>query len=334
MIKSIEADVSSVFFWYTRKEEINRYFLGKAAFIMNKHAYLIMADQDFEQLEVLLPLLDDVKNDFFIHVDKKISLTADNQRKIQECVKKSRVNFVKRLNVNWGAPNQVWCELNLLKTAHQNHQYSYYHFLSAKDLPLQSTQEIYSFFEQHQGKNFIEFLPVNREVKNRVAVKHAFPTVSAYRSTNNKFLQFLIRLYRKCERGVQNLMHLDAFAKYQLDLAYGSNWVSITQEVVDEILRQEAQIKKMYQYSILCDEIFIQTVVLNHPKLKATIAPEGNLRYLDFENGDSSPKTFTQNDFQDLINAKKSGMIFARKFNAQNDNVIINQWIKEGLKHE
>lgn len=301
---------------------------------MNKHAYLIMADQDFEQLEILLPLLDDAKNDFFIHIDKKVRLTSENQRKIKSCIKQSQVYFVKRLNVNWGAPDQVWCELILMKAARQNGHYSYYHFLSAKDLPLQSQKKIHAFFEQHQGENFIEFLPINREVKNRVAVKHAFPKISAYRSTNNKILQILIRLYRKSERGIQNMLHLNAYAKYQLDLAYGSNWLSITEEVVDEILHQEEQIKKMYQHSILCDEIFIQTMVMNHPNLKATISPLGNLRYLDFGKKDSSPKTFTESDFQDLKNAKESGLMFARKFNANIDKIIIKKWIKEGLQHE
>lgn len=39
--------------------------------VNNKHAYLIMAHQNFEQLAILLELLDDIRNDIFIHVDKK-----------------------------------------------------------------------------------------------------------------------------------------------------------------------------------------------------------------------------------------------------------------------
>ena len=39
---------------------------------MNKHAYLIIAHNNFEILEKTLKILDDEKNDFYIHVDKKV----------------------------------------------------------------------------------------------------------------------------------------------------------------------------------------------------------------------------------------------------------------------
>lgn len=37
-----------------------------------KHAYLIIAHNDFDILEKLLVLLDDDRNDIFIHIDKKV----------------------------------------------------------------------------------------------------------------------------------------------------------------------------------------------------------------------------------------------------------------------
>ena len=38
---------------------------------MNKHAYLVMAHHQFPLLQTTLRLLDDPRNDFFIHMDKK-----------------------------------------------------------------------------------------------------------------------------------------------------------------------------------------------------------------------------------------------------------------------
>lgn len=38
-----------------------------------KHAYLIMAHNQFHILEVLLNLIDDERNDIFLHIDKKVS---------------------------------------------------------------------------------------------------------------------------------------------------------------------------------------------------------------------------------------------------------------------
>lgn len=39
-----------------------------------KHAYLILAHSNFDQLQILLNLLDYPDNDFFIHIDKKSKL--------------------------------------------------------------------------------------------------------------------------------------------------------------------------------------------------------------------------------------------------------------------
>lgn len=39
--------------------------------IAAKHAYLIMAHKDPEQLKLLISLLDDPRNDIFVHCDKK-----------------------------------------------------------------------------------------------------------------------------------------------------------------------------------------------------------------------------------------------------------------------
>ena len=36
-----------------------------------KHAYLIMCHNNFEQLKLLLKLLDDERNDIYVHIDKK-----------------------------------------------------------------------------------------------------------------------------------------------------------------------------------------------------------------------------------------------------------------------
>lgn len=38
----------------------------------DKHAYLIMAHNEFDILEKQLRLLDDYRNDIYIHIDKKV----------------------------------------------------------------------------------------------------------------------------------------------------------------------------------------------------------------------------------------------------------------------
>ena len=66
---------------------------------MKRHAYLIIAHKNFEQLKKLLVLLDDAQNDIFILIDKKS--VFDKNDFLQIC-EKSNVQFVKRIHVNWG----------------------------------------------------------------------------------------------------------------------------------------------------------------------------------------------------------------------------------------
>lgn len=106
-----------------------------------KHAYLIMAHNNFSQLQTLIELLDDPQNDIYLHVDKNaVTFQADRIR-----ARQSNVTLIKRIRINWGGHSQIECELNLLKASVPNH-YEYYHLLSGLDLPLKTQAEIHSFF--------------------------------------------------------------------------------------------------------------------------------------------------------------------------------------------
>lgn len=41
---------------------------------MDKHAYCIMAHHNWNQLQLLVDLIDDERNDIFLHIDKKSKL--------------------------------------------------------------------------------------------------------------------------------------------------------------------------------------------------------------------------------------------------------------------
>lgn len=67
----------------------------------NKHAYLIMAHNQFDILKKQLLMLDDERNDFFIHIDAK---SKDFDREdIAFCIKKGRIHFTKQISVMWEA---------------------------------------------------------------------------------------------------------------------------------------------------------------------------------------------------------------------------------------
>ena len=68
-----------------------------------KFAYLIIAHTRFDQEAKLLELLDDERNDLYIHIDQKVSDAVDIfQKTLKPAVQKSKLYFVKQHNVMWG----------------------------------------------------------------------------------------------------------------------------------------------------------------------------------------------------------------------------------------
>lgn len=79
-----------------------------------KHAYLVMAHGNFEQLQFLVDLLDCEQNDIFIHIDKKADFCGLTLK-----TKYSNVKIFQAFKIYWGTYSQVECELFLLRQAIQ-----------------------------------------------------------------------------------------------------------------------------------------------------------------------------------------------------------------------
>lgn len=237
---------------------------------MKKHAYLIMAYNNFDLLEKLILRLNDYRNDIFIHIDKKSDLENNFEEKIKDEYKKSNIYFLDRINVYWGEFSQIQCELNLLKATTSVGKYEYYHLLSGSDYPIVSQDTIHNFFESNEGKEFIEIKP-NLE-------KRFFDT--RYNCYN-----FFVKCFKNKNKLVSKLSkRLSQFLiliQYWLKIKrrknetvkYGSQWFSITSNAVDLILKNEEIIKEKYKFTLCCDEIFLQTLLYNS-KLRKILAME------------------------------------------------------------
>ena len=64
---------------------------------MQKHAYLIIAHNEFEILELLISALDDVRNDIYVHFDAKVAQLPN-----LKCEKSTLVILENRKRVYWG----------------------------------------------------------------------------------------------------------------------------------------------------------------------------------------------------------------------------------------
>ena len=288
-----------------------------------KHAYLIMAHNEPYILERLLKLIDDKRNDIYLHIDKKWrDFDFEYFKKI---VNKSNLYFTDRLDVRWGTYRQIECELLLFEMAHNNGGYSYYHLLSGIDMPLVNQDVIHDYFDKNNGKEFICFDYHNKVLPDTIdKIKYFHLFVNNMRN-NNLIIKVIFKIFHKIFLIFQKIFHVNRLKKVPLTIRKGANWVSVTEVVVDYILSKKEMIRKIFSYSVCADEVFLQTIIYNSDLYDKLIGYKNDdnfaiKRYIDWKRG--KPYTFKSEDFNDLIN---SGCFFARKFSIKVDKEIIDK---------
>lgn len=298
--------------------------------INNRHAYLIMGHNNFYNVEILLKLLDDERNSIFLHIDKKVK--DFDKKYFEQVVKKADIHIYQEIKVNWGGFSQVQCELFLLGEARKTGNYLFYHLLSSADLPIKSQDEIHLFFEQNKEKQFIQF-DRNRFEQNKRnilwRVKLYHPIQEMRKCSRNKWILKLITLAAKGCMAIQLLFRVDRLKNKEIEIAFGSQWFSINQKLVDYILENKKDINKLFYMSQTPDELFLQTVVMNSRfKEQLYIDPDimlpSNVREIgwNYEVDNEHPQIYTIEDWERL---KMSSAMFARKFSDAHDRKIINR---------
>lgn len=218
-----------------------------------KHAYMIMAHHRPDLLKMLIEAIDDARNDIFIHIDKKSSMTLDLFK-----TKKAKLIFTDQIDVRWAGYSQVECEYRLLETALKFGKHSYYHFFTGVTYPLWNQDYLHEFFIQNAGKEFIGFDNA-RDYSDRTRYYYFYPeygkltgikgrTISAVRS-------FLIAL--------QKVFKIDRLKNSNLVIKKGCAYWSITESLAQYILEQEINIRMLLKNTIWCDEVFVQTLAFN-----------------------------------------------------------------------
>ena len=295
-----------------------------------KQAYLIIAHNKVEQLKFLLSLLDYAKHDIFILFDKKSTITEEQKNELTQIVSKSGVFFTREIPIYWGDYSQVEAELALFETAAKQEQYSMYHLLSGVDLPLDTAENIYNFFDSRKEYNFLTMvsdeLYIRNKVYERVAFKTMFPHLTL-RTVNNNFLRSVLKIYRKFEVELQRIFKVDCFKKFNLELKYASNWCSLNKEAVDILLEEKKLIASIFKNTKVNDELFIPTILQKHQLLNTVYSIEptndkptdfqGNLRYINWWDGSPYTWTDSSDDIDQLKRGKALGHKFSRKFDLE-----------------
>lgn len=278
-----------------------------------KHAYLIMAHGNWKIFEKLLRLLDDEKNDIYLHIDAKSSMPE----MCKNITRKSNLTIIKSREVYWGDFSIVEVTLDLLQTAKKTGQYSYFHLLSGTDLPLKSNNEIYEFFENSK-KNFVGIVPTEVYYSVR-RVKYYHPLTHCRQYRNLKVLKGLDRILEYA----QKLIGINRLKNNPWKIIDGWEWFSITKEFCQYIINQKETIINMFSSSIASDELFVQTLAYNSKFYDSlydvTDLRRGSMRFIDWKRGTPYTWGAEPSDYEELIN---SPYMFARKFDEKYLDIV------------
>lgn len=296
---------------------------------MRRHAYMIIAYSQWNLLEKLIHMLDDVRNDIYIHINKLVNDVPFD--KIKEMANYSKIVFVDRIPIRRGTYSIFEAEMTLLKTALAEGNYDYFHLLSGQDLPLKSQDYIHNFFDENAGKNFIDIVPPEKVMGDFYERYSLYQLLVPY-TLENTFKGKLAKIVRKTGRIVQRIVKTNRFKKFEQQgfaLCLGSSWFSVTKEFAEFLVVNEPIIKQMYEKMTYIPEESIPQTFLWSSEFKKTLYDaewldgklnRANLRMI-FWSGNTSPETISMKHFNSL---KLTHNLFARKFDINKNPDVVD----------
>ena len=286
---------------------------------MQKNAYLIMAYNNPDQLLKLIGLLDDCRNDIYIHIDAEADFPME---RLQGAARYAGLVITDRVPVRWADYSQMEAEFVLLEAARNSGaKYSYYHLLSGMDLPIKTQDEIHAFFK-NQTDEFIGIVPRESQY-NLNHVRYIYPLLRTKLYRKYKLVRCIniafVMLQKLMQVDVQKKRNTEGWSFYD-----GWTWFSITNNFVEYLLSKRNLIESVFCDSKASDEKVLQTLAYNSDFKghlhDAKDLKNGSMRYIDWKRG--MPYVFRSEDFEELM---ASPCMFARKFNERVDSEIIDK---------
>ena len=265
-----------------------------------RHAYLIIAHNEFEILELLVSKLDDERNDIYVHFDRKVQTLP------QLTVSKGHLYVLdKRVDVRWGNVSQIKWEMVLFEKALENGPYDYCHLISGTHLPLMDIEGIDSFFSGKAGCSVVAGMVKDTDYQETLKMRRINLFTKNYASGNrllSRCSQFLWKSFIALQKmlGIR-INRSSTFYK-------ASNWVSLTDEAVRYIVSKKKLIYRKYRFSLCGDEFFVPSELMESP-LKDKLV--NNELLLKREMQRANPRVYHLDELDGL---KESGCVFARKF--------------------
>ncbi len=278
-----------------------------------KLAFLISAHTDPEHLKRLIDSLPE-NSEFVIHIDQKSDISQ-----FTRIIEGDHIHFLKhRVNVVWGSINEVEYQMELIREALLTDA-DYFITLSGMDYPVWSNEKMLSFFENADGKNYLQGICMTHQGK--AADQYRSLRCFSSKPWKNGSMKSKMRVgLRKVISGLGIYKTLTIHtAEKEYNLYKGAAWWAIQPNLAQHILKQwdeNEELKGYFKTSFCPAETFIQTVAFNSKYASSCILAEGKyqsltaLTPLTYIHYDPVIKIMEEEDYEKVI---ASGKMFCRK---------------------
>lgn len=283
-----------------------------------KHAYLILAHTNPEQIKILVDSLYLCQStSFFIHIDAKSRIEKELRTLLG---KRANVCFVPEpVNVHWGGFSQIEATLKLLRLAYsfcEGQSNVYFHLISGMDFPIKPNDVIHDFFRENYGTQYIEYnpLPYNGWSNNGGIDRVKYNWFMDDMQPEETYKLYLAQK----QLDIVNRNYSERRRYYG-----GSQWWSITIDCARYILLRIKNRKLIERFKLVycSDEIFFHTLIVGSGKFEVT---NTNLRYIDWVSGPDFPKRL---NMEDIDKIEQSDCLFARKIDARRTPGLIAYFV-------
>lgn len=276
---------------------------------IKKHAFLIGVYKNPNHLKRLILSLDSPSSNIYIHINRY------NIREFKYIInffeKSDNIHFYSAVKVKWGGSSLLESILYLVEKSLKDPENQYFHLITGQDILIRPLNELFDFFRQNKGVNFLSFEKLPRYEMYRYTLYHLYDIFNV-RSSKLTYL---------CETAVVKLQKIFNVKRKQVSnkIYWGSGWWSLQRDALEYLFELiKNKYRKYIRNTFAPDEMICQTILLN-AETKFNIVND-NLRFMIW-NGSSGPKILDQNDYENVINSK---CFFARKV----EPVISDEFVK------
>lgn len=273
-----------------------------------KHAFLIIAHDNFSVLRRLLAALSHPDVEIYLHIDAKVksSLPIDKENPHLHIL-------LNRVDTRWGDISQIETEYALLETAFKDGGYSFYHIISGTHFPLMPIDQILRIFDTMEGRVIFHNLCMSSRHQEWFKVR-SYNFLTRHYGYGPEVMRRACQVINRFSHDIQRSFKIERHK--QLSFHKASNWASLPEDAVRLLIEKKPLVLKVFKYSFCGDEYFAPTILMASDLRDRIINYD---KYLELEMGEANPRVFCIDDYENLVG---SGCLFARKFNDDNLDLV------------